>query len=170
MNSDLALLHRYPFEKLAELKQGLQPPEHLDHIALSVGEPRHPAPHFVIENLIAHLHQLSNYPSTKGSQALREAIAAWVSRRFAIKPELLDPETSLLPVSGTREALFAIAQAVVDRGSSRPLVMMPTLSTRSTRVPPCCQAPHRAISTACRRTAFCPISTRSRPRNGRAAS
>jgi N-succinyldiaminopimelate aminotransferase len=153
MNSDLALLHRYPFEKLAELKQGLQPPEHLDHIALSVGEPRHPAPHFVIENLIAHLHQLSNYPSTKGSQALREAIAAWVSRRFAIKPELLDPETSLLPVSGTREALFAIAH-----------------STRSTRVPPCCQAPHRAISTACRRTAFCPISTRSRPRNGRAAS
>ncbi len=125
MNTDLTLLHRYPFEKLAELKQGLQPPRHLDHIALSVGEPRHPAPHFVIENLIAHLHQLSNYPSTKGSQALREAIAAWVSRRFAINPELIDPETNLLPVSGTREALFAIAQAVVDRAASRPLVMMP---------------------------------------------
>jgi N-succinyldiaminopimelate aminotransferase len=76
MNKDLSLLQRYPFEKLAELKQGLQPPAELDHIALSMGEPRHPAPHFVIENLIAHLHQLSVYPSTQGQPALREAIAA----------------------------------------------------------------------------------------------
>jgi len=125
MNKDLSLLHRYPFEKLAELKQGLQPPKHLDHIALSIGEPRHPAPQFVIENLIAHLHQLSNYPSTRGKQELREAIAAWISNRFAIKQALVDPEINLLPVSGTREALFAIAQAVIDRGSDRPLVFMP---------------------------------------------
>ena len=125
MNKDLDRLHRYPFEKLAELKQGLQPPHHLDHIALSIGEPQHPAPHFVIENLIAHLHQLSNYPSTKGSQQLREAIAGWLSRRFDISPGLIDPETNLLPVSGTREALFAIAQAVVDRSAAQPLVFMP---------------------------------------------
>jgi len=125
MNKDLSLLHSYPFEKLAELKQGLQPPKHLDHIALSIGEPRHPAPHFVIENLIAHLHQLSNYPSTRGKQELREAIAAWISNRFAIKHALVDPEINLLPVSGTREALFAIAQAVIDRSSDRPLVFMP---------------------------------------------
>jgi N-succinyldiaminopimelate aminotransferase len=125
MNKDLSLLHRYPFEKLAELKQGLQPPKHLDHIALSIGEPRHPAPQFVIENLIAHLHQLSNYPSTRGKQELREAIATWISKRFTIKQSLVDPEINLLPVSGTREALFAIAQAVIDRSSDRPLVLMP---------------------------------------------
>ena len=125
MNKDLDRLHRYPFERLAELKQGLQPPHHLDHIALSIGEPQHPAPHFVIENLIAHLHQLSSYPSTKGSQQLREAIAGWLSRRFDMSPGLIDPETNLLPVSGTREALFAIAQAVVDRSAAQPLVFMP---------------------------------------------
>ena len=125
MNKDLNLLHRYPFEKLAELKKGLTPPPGLDPIALSIGEPQHPAPHFVVENLIAHLHQLSQYPSTRGGPELREAIAAWISRRFDIKPALVDPASNLLPVSGTREALFAIAQAVVDRSADRPLVAMP---------------------------------------------
>ena len=108
MNNDLTALHPYPFEKLAELKQGLTPPAQLDHIALSVGEPKHPAPHFVIENLIAHMHQLSSYPSTKGTPALREAIANWLSRRFSIAN--IDAECNVLPVNGTREALFAIAQ------------------------------------------------------------
>jgi N-succinyldiaminopimelate aminotransferase len=125
MNKDLSLLQRYPFEKLAELKQGVQPPAHLDHIALSIGEPRHPAPHFVIENLIAHLHQLSSYPSTQGQQALREAIADWLSTRFAVAPGLIDPGSNVLPVSGTREGLFAIAQCLVDRSASNPLLFMP---------------------------------------------
>jgi len=125
MNKDLSLLQRYPFEKLAELKRNAQPPVHLDHIALSIGEPRHPAPHFVIENLITHLHQLSTYPSTQGHQALREAIAAWLSARFTIDSAHIDPAGNVLPVSGTREALFAIAQCLVDRQASRPLVFMP---------------------------------------------
>ncbi len=125
MNRDLSLLQQNPFEKLAQLKQGLQPPRQLDHIAMSIGEPQHPAPHFVIENLIAHLHQLSNYPSTRGKDELRVAIADWASTRFGIQPSLVDPEVNLLPVSGTREALFAIAQAVVDRSQDEPLVMMP---------------------------------------------
>ena len=125
MNTDLSRLHRYPFEKLAELKQGLEPPNHLDHIALSIGEPQHPAPQFVVEHLIAHLHRLSNYPVTRGSDELREAIAAWLARRFSIKPELVDSGTQILPVSGTREALFAIAQCIVDRKAARPTVMMP---------------------------------------------
>jgi N-succinyldiaminopimelate aminotransferase len=125
MNKDLSLLQRYPFEKLAELKQGLQPPAQLDHIALSIGEPRHPAPHFVIENLIAHLHQLSIYPSTQGQQALRAAIATWLATRFAIAPDRLDPGRNVLPVSGTREALFAIAQCVIDRSAENPLLFMP---------------------------------------------
>ena len=125
MNKDLSLLQRYPFEKLAELKHGLQPPSTLDHIALSMGEPRHPAPHFVVESLIAHLHQLSTYPSTRGHDALREAIAAWLTRRFAIRPGQLDAGRHVLPVSGTREALFAIAQCLVDRSAANPLLLMP---------------------------------------------
>jgi len=125
MNQDLSLLQPYPFEKLAQLKQGSQPPKHLDHIALSIGEPRHPAPQFVVENLIQHLHQLSTYPSTRGNNELREAIAVWLATRFNIEQKLIDPEINLLPVSGTREALFAIAQCVVDRRAVNPLVFMP---------------------------------------------
>ena len=125
MNKDLALLQPYPFEKLTQLKLGSQPPGHLDHIALSIGEPQHPAPHFVVENLIRHLHQLSNYPSTRGSDELRTAIAVWLSARFGITANLVDPGVNLLPVSGTREALFAIAQCVVDRNAANPLVFMP---------------------------------------------
>jgi N-succinyldiaminopimelate aminotransferase len=125
MNQDLSLLQPYPFEKLAQLKQGSQPPKHLDHIALSIGEPRHPAPQFVVENLIQHLHQLSTYPSTRGSNELREAIAVWLATRFNIEQKLINPEINLLPVSGTREALFAIAQCVVDRRAANPLVFMP---------------------------------------------
>ncbi len=123
MNKDLSLLNPYPFEKLAALKKDLSPPEELAHIALSIGEPQHPAPHFVIENLIAHMHQLSSYPSTKGKPELREAISNWLCQRFSIKQ--LDAETSVLPVTGTREALFAIAQCIVDRSTSSPLVLMP---------------------------------------------
>lgn len=123
MNKDLTLLHPYPFEKLAELKRNLSPPKHLNHIALSIGEPQHPAPHFVIEELISHMHQLSSYPSTKGTPDLREAIAGWLKRRFSIAE--LNPETNVLPVTGTREALFAIAQCIVDRSASSPLVLMP---------------------------------------------
>ena len=125
MNNDLTQLFPYPFEKLLELKRGLIPPRNLDHISLSIGEPQHPAPHFVIESLIAHMHQLSNYPVTRGSPALREAIANWLCSRFQISKTNLDPERNILPVNGTREALFAIAQCIVDRTASKPLVMMP---------------------------------------------
>ncbi|MDH5352945.1 MAG: succinyldiaminopimelate transaminase [Gammaproteobacteria bacterium] len=123
MNIDLTLLHPYPFERLAELKKDLNPPEHLEHIALSIGEPQHPAPLFVIEKLISHMHQLSSYPSTKGTLELRQAIATWLKRRFSIAE--LNPETNVLPVTGTREALFAIAQCVVDRSAPSPTVLMP---------------------------------------------
>ena len=125
MNRDLSLLHPYPFEKLAELKRGLIPPADLSHIALSIGEPQHDAPQFVVENLIANMYQLSNYPGTKGRIELRETIANWVSNRFNIDSELLDPEKNVLPVTGTREALFAIAQCLIDRTAKNPLVLMP---------------------------------------------
>ena len=124
MNRDLARLQQYPFEKLARLKSDLTPPAALDHIALSIGEPQHTPPHFVVDSLISHLHQIARYPSTRGSDDLREAIATWLARRFAIPTQAVDPGRHVLPVSGTREALFAIAQCVVDRGDA-PAVLMP---------------------------------------------
>lgn len=124
MNSDLLKLQAYPFEKLAALKAGTTPPEDRPAITLSIGEPQHDAPQLVAEELISHLHGLSRYPSTKGTAALREAIAHWLTRRYALPPGTLDPERHVLPVNGTREALFSFAQAVVDR-RNQPLVMMP---------------------------------------------
>ena len=125
MNPDLNRLQPYPFEKLAALKAGLEPPIGLDPIALSIGEPRHPTPSLIHESVLSHLHGLANYPTTKGLPALREAIAAWLTRRFGLPADSLDPERQVLPVNGTREALFSFAQAVVDRAKTRPLVMMP---------------------------------------------
>ncbi len=125
MNRDLSLLHPYPFEKLAELKRGLTPPANLSHIALSIGEPQHAAPQFVVDCLIENMHQLSNYPSTKGKIELRQTIASWVSNRFNIDSKLVHPEKHVLPVTGTREALFAIAQSLIDRTAKNPLVLMP---------------------------------------------
>lgn len=123
MNPDLDQLHPYPFEKLRQLLQGIEPPADRPHIALSIGEPKHPAPHFVVESLIAHTHQLSQYPLTRGTEALREAMAGWLDRRFALEGHI--DAQAVLPVNGTREALFAIAQCLVDRSAPRPTVMMP---------------------------------------------
>lgn len=125
MNPDLDRLKAYPFERLRKLKLGVVPPEDRSHIALSIGEPRHPAPDFVARTLTEHLDGLSVYPLTRGMPGLRESIAAWASRRFGLPSAALDPERHILPVNGTREALFAIAQCVVDRGRSKPLVLMP---------------------------------------------
>ena len=124
MNPDLARLQPYPFEKLGHLKQGVNPPAELAHIALSIGEPKHPAPAFVAETLVSELRHLSTYPSTLGMPELREAIAGWATRRFQLKPGSLSAAKQVLPVNGTREALFSFVQAVVDR-SSKPLVLMP---------------------------------------------
>lgn len=124
MNPDMDQLQPYPFEKLAALKTGITPSTALEHIALSIGEPKHPTPGFITEALLAHLHGLSNYPLTKGTLALRQAIANWLTQRFNLPEEAIDPETQVLPVNGTREALFAFAQATIDR-TKDPLVLMP---------------------------------------------
>lgn len=121
MNPDLDKLQPYPFEKLAALKAGIEPPP-LPHIALSIGEPKHPAPEFVCAALRDNLAQLSTYPSTKGIPALRETISRWATHRFNLS--ILDAETQILPVAGTREALFAFAQATVDRRDN-PIVVAP---------------------------------------------
>ena len=124
MNPELDKLHPYPFEKLADLKSGAIPPADLEHIALSIGEPKHAAPDFVFDVIQDALPTLSSYPLTRGGSALRQAIAEWLTRRFNLPQGSLDIEQHILPVNGTREALFAFAQAVVDRRHD-PLVLMP---------------------------------------------
>ena len=122
MNPDLDRLQPYPFERLKALLAGSTPPGELDPIALSIGEPRHPAPAFIAQALASQLSAVSHYPATRGTEALREAIADWLIQRFRLPA--VDPEQQVLPVNGTREALFAIAQAMVSRaGGAR--VLMP---------------------------------------------
>ncbi len=124
MNPELDRLLPYPFERLAALKRGISAPQDLPHIALSIGEPRHPTPGFIAEAMISHLHGLASYPSTRGTAELRHAIARWLVRRFALAQNSVDPDQHVLPVNGTREALFAFAQCVVQR-SPDALVLMP---------------------------------------------
>ena len=112
MNPLLDRLHPYPFEKLNKLKEGITPPADLKHIALSIGEPKHTSPKFVIDALANNLDKLSIYPSTKGIPELRETICQWISQRFQVNSEWLNAEENVLPVNGTREALFAITQAL----------------------------------------------------------
>ncbi|TCD21244.1 succinyldiaminopimelate transaminase [Pseudomonas sp. IC_126] len=124
MNNDLSLLQPYPFEKLRALLAGAQPPSEKRPIALSIGEPKHPSPDFVAQALTANLDQLAVYPSTLGIPELRESIARWCERRFGVPAGSLDPARHVLPVNGTREALFAFTQAVVNR-SADALVLSP---------------------------------------------
>lgn len=125
MNSDLQKLQPYPFEKLRKLKDGCRPPSSRDHIALSIGEPRHPTPAFITEAVLSHLHGLSAYPLTKGVPELREAICHWLVKRFRLPADSLDPDRHVLPVNGTREALFSFAQTIIDRNQSAAIVLMP---------------------------------------------
>ena len=122
MNPALGRLHPYPFEKLAALFADLTPPSDLPNISLSIGEPKHAAPEFVKQALIDSLQHLSTYPTTKGLLSLRQAIATWLTNRFGLQG--VNPETQVIPVSGTREALFSFVQAAVDRDLS-PKVVMP---------------------------------------------
>jgi N-succinyldiaminopimelate aminotransferase len=122
MNPDLLNLQPYPFEQLRQLFADLQPPADKSHIALSIGEPKHPSPRFVMQALAENLDKLSNYPLTKGMPELRESIAGWLQRRFKLQG--LDGESQVLPVNGTREGLFAFAQAVVTAGPDA-LVLSP---------------------------------------------
>ncbi|MCX7088638.1 MAG: succinyldiaminopimelate transaminase [Methylococcales bacterium] len=125
MNPHLKNLHAYPFEKLAKLKHGIAPPQDKTPILLSMGEPQHAAPAFIKEALVSHLQGLANYPTTKGLLELRTAIAQWLAKRFQLGATGINPETQVLPVNGTREALFSFAQCIVDASVGSPLVVMP---------------------------------------------
>ncbi len=103
---------------------GVRPPDGIEPIALSVGEPKHATPALIGEALVNQLQGLANYPVIRGNRSLREAIAAWLRGRFSLPQTSIDPDANVLPVNGTREALFAIAQCVID-GDHDSLVLMP---------------------------------------------
>ena len=122
MNPLIHSLHPYPFQKLAELLDNVTPNPEKKLIKLTIGEPQHEAPAVVLKTLADNLNGVSKYPGTKGELSLRSAISDWAKRRFSLPS--LDPETEILPVSGTREALFAITQTLVG-GKENPLVISP---------------------------------------------
>ena len=128
MNPDLKKTQPYPFERLATLKATVSPPTHLSPIALSIGEPKHAPPPFVLEVLKNSVAGYSAYPTTAGSDELRDTCARWLERRFGLGDHAVR-RANVLPVSGTREALFAFAQAAIDRSATgsrgTPLVAMP---------------------------------------------
>ncbi len=124
MNPDLANLQPYPFQKITELKKGITPAD-TPMVSLAMGEPKHGTPKIVIEALKENISGLANYPITKGSDALRVAIGDWLTRRFKLPASSINPARHILPVNGTREALFAFAQAVIDRTTNNPTVLMP---------------------------------------------
>ncbi|MDK9725315.1 MAG: succinyldiaminopimelate transaminase [Sterolibacteriaceae bacterium MAG5] len=123
MNPHLSQLQPYPFEKLRQLFAGVTPPAGLKEIKLSIGEPQHGTPEFIKTALIEGLGGLAAYPATSGSDELRKSISAWLARRYNIPA--LDAADQIIPVNGSREALFAFAQCIVDAGKPDALVLSP---------------------------------------------
>jgi len=123
MNPRLQSLQPYPFEKLRQLFAGVTPDPSLAHISLGIGEPRHPTPDFIKRTLAGSLSKLASYPPTAGGDALRQAVADWLVRRYALSS--VDWKTEVLPVNGSREALFAFAQTVLDPTRGEAVVVCP---------------------------------------------
>jgi N-succinyldiaminopimelate aminotransferase len=123
MNPNLNHLHPYPFQKLRDLFAGVTPNPAFKPVNLSIGEPKHATPEFIKTALTTNLAGLANYPTTLGSNELRQAISDWICRRYGIAA--LDMEKQIIPVNGSREALFAFAQAVIDPTRSNPVVLSP---------------------------------------------
>jgi len=123
VNPLLSQLQPYPFEKLRLLLEGVTPNPAYRPISLGIGEPKHPTPELIKRALADNLDGLAGYPGTAGSEALRGAIAGWLQRRYDLPP--LDAATQILPVNGSREALFALAQTVLDPAERDALVLCP---------------------------------------------
>ena len=124
MNPDLDKLQPYPFEKLRTLMAGTKPDKTLPHIAWSIGEPKHEPPAFALQTFRDEIQKFRQYPATKGVIELRQAISDWATTRFSLTAGTLTAEHHILPVNGTREALFAFAQTIIDRNKN-PLALMP---------------------------------------------
>lgn len=123
MNSHLKQLQPYPFQKLGKLFEGIEPDPAFSSIHLHIGEPKHATPDFIRQALSDNLDRMAFYPTTAGARSLRTSIGLWLSRRYGIPA--MDPETQILPVNGSREALFSFAQAVIDGLSQEPVVICP---------------------------------------------
>ncbi|HJV05738.1 MAG TPA: succinyldiaminopimelate transaminase [Chromobacteriaceae bacterium] len=122
MNPNLASLQPYPFQRLRALMAGITPPPGKNHINLSIGEPKHPTPDVIKTALVGALGGLASYPATLGSEDLRQACGRWLQRRYGLN---LDPAKEILPVNGSREALFAFTQTVIDPSAGKPVVISP---------------------------------------------
>ena len=123
MNPNLDKLQPYPFQRLRDLFKGITPNSQFSPINLSIGEPKHETPAFIKQALADNLGGLANYPTTAGNIELRQAISSWLSKRYGIPA--VDPEKAIIPVNGSREALFAFAQAVIDGSRPAPVVISP---------------------------------------------
>lgn len=123
MNQNLNLLQPYPFQRLRDLFADVTPNAQYTPVDLSIGEPKHQTPSIIQDSLTDNIAGLANYPTTIGSLSLRQAISDWATRRYHIPA--LDPATQVMPVNGSREALFALAQAVVDTSREKPVVISP---------------------------------------------
>ena len=123
MNPDLEKLQPYPFQKLAALFAAVTANPALRPISLSIGEPKHATPQFIKDALVNGLDGLANYPTTAGSDALRSTMANWIGKRYGIPTP--DAKTQVLPVNGSREALFSFAQSVIERTKNSPVVVCP---------------------------------------------
>jgi len=123
MNSNLNLLQPYPFQRLRDLFSGITPNTAYSPINLSIGEPKHTTPQIIKDAVVDNLAGLANYPTTVGVEALRLAISNWITRRYNVPA--LNPEKAILPITGSREALFAFAQVVIDSKKTNPIVISP---------------------------------------------
>ena len=124
MNTNLTKLQPYPFEKLKNLISQMAPSSQHSAISLAIGEPKHPTPAIIKDALILNIDELSKYPTTRGTDTLRNTCASWIRNRFLLSDDNLNSKNNILPVNGTREALFAFAQCVIDP-SIKPVVLIP---------------------------------------------
>jgi N-succinyldiaminopimelate aminotransferase len=124
MNSNLNKLQPYPFEKLTKLTSQIETNSSFKNISLAIGEPKHPTPKIIKEALHSNLDELSRYPTTRGTDSLRNACGNWIRNRFQLAEENLDSNYNVLPVNGTREALFAFAQCITEP-ATKPVVLIP---------------------------------------------
>ena len=123
MNPDLDRLQSYPFQKLNTLLEGAKPNAQHKAVSLYIGEPKHPTPQLIRQALIDNLDGLAAYPTTLGAPGLRVAIADWLKHRYGLNQNNAD--TEIIPVNGSREALYAFAHTIIDRSKSRPAVVVP---------------------------------------------
>ncbi len=125
MNPGLENCHAYPFEKLTQLLEGVTVDPSKSAISLAIGEPKHPTPEFILDALKSNITDVAIYPTTRGNIELRQTIADWICKRFNLPTTSINAEKNILPVNGTREALFAIAQTVINKNTGTPVIILP---------------------------------------------